>query len=302
MRAEDCLREGNLAETLAELQNSIRQDPSNVKYRIFLFQLLAVMGQWERSLTQLNVAGEMDAGTLAMVQAYREAIQCEVLRSAVFEGKRSPLVFGEPEHWIALLLEAARLTALGEPEKAESLRGEAFDLAPASAGKLMTGEGESAVEHPFQWIADADSRLGPMLEALVNGRYYWIPIHRIRRIDLEAPADLRDIVWTPVHFVWSNGGETVGMIPTRYAGTENSKDDLLRLARKTDWIDRAGTECGIGQRMLVTDTGEFSLMEVRQIHLQPDGTAPRAGSDPGQAEREQIPTVQTPQAKEPGSG
>jgi type VI secretion system protein ImpE len=283
MRAEDCLREGNLAEALSELQNSIRRDPSNVKLRIFLFQLLAVMGQWDRSLTQLNVSGEMDAGTLAMVQAYREAIQCEVLRSAVFEGKRSPLVFGEPEHWIALLLEAARLTALGEAEKSEALRSEAFDVAPATAGTLMTGQGESAAEHPFEWIADSDSRLGPMLEAIVNGRYYWIPFHRIQRVDLEAPVDLRDIVWTPVHFVWSNGGETVGMIPTRYAGTEDSNDDLLRLARKTDWVDRAGTECGIGQRMLVTDTGEFPLMEVRQIRFQPDGRDLPAELDSGPA-------------------
>ena len=29
--------------------------------RIFLFQLLAVQGQWERSLNQLNVAAELDA-------------------------------------------------------------------------------------------------------------------------------------------------------------------------------------------------------------------------------------------------
>ena len=34
----------------------------------------------------------------------------------------------------------------------------------------------------FEWIADADDRLGPVLEAIVNGRYYWVPFERVRRI------------------------------------------------------------------------------------------------------------------------
>jgi type VI secretion system protein ImpE len=278
MRAEEYLREGKLSEALVELQNSIRQDPANVKLRIFLFQLLSVMGQWDRALTQLNVSGEMDAGTLAMVQTYREAIQCEALRNAVFAGRRSPLVFGEPERWIALLLEAARLTALGEPGKADALRGEAFEAAPTTSGRLVTGSGDTAVEHAFQWIADADPRLGPMLEAIVNGRYYWIPFHRVRRIDLEAPADLRDIVWTPVHFLWSNGGETVGLIPTRYPGSEKVADDHLKLARRTEWSEQAETVCGTGQRMFATDSGEFSILETRQILL--DTVEETAGGQP----------------------
>ena len=119
-----------------------------------------------------------------------------------------------------------------------------------------------------------------MLEAVVNGRYYWIPFHRIQRIDLDPPVDLRDVVWMPAHFTWSNGGETVGMIPTRYAGTESATDDALRLARKTEWIEDSGTVRGVGQRMFATDGGEFSLMEIRQIRLA--GSAHAA--DEGQAE------------------
>lgn len=279
MRAEEYLRQGNLSEALSELQNSIRQDPANVKYRIFLFQLLAVMGQWDRALTQLNVAGEMDASTLAMVQTYREAIQCEVLRKSVFAGQRSPLVFGEPEHWIALLVESARLSALGEVAQAESLRDEAFEAAPTSQGTLTTGSKESAEHHSFQWIADADPRLGPMLEAIVNGRYYWIPFHRIHRMELDPPADLRDVVWMPAHFVWSNGGETVGLIPTRYPGTETLEDDLLRLARKTEWNEQGETVAGVGQRMLATDVAEFSLMEIRQVVLEHPQAKPEPDPD-----------------------
>ncbi|HEC16789.1 MAG TPA: virulence protein SciE type [Sedimenticola sp.] len=276
MLAEHSLHQGNLEESLALLQDQIRKEPSNAKHRIFLFQLLAVLGQWERALTQLNVVADLDAGALAMVQAYREAIRCEVLRSEVFAGARSPLVFGKPAQWIALLTEALRLTAQGEHAQSQKLRDQAFELAPATSGVI---DGAS-----FTWIADADMRMGPVLEAIVAGRYYWIPFQRIRTIRIEEPADLRDIVWMPAHFTWANGGETVGMIPTRYPGSENSDDNLIRSARKTDWIEQgSGLYIGTGQRMLATDTGEFPLMDVRAIDLNSqaeptDDADPEAGA------------------------
>ncbi len=260
MSADELLREGKLQEALAALQDQIRADPSDAKLRIFLFQLLAVEGNWERALTQLNVAAELDPAALAMAQMYREAIRCELLRSEVFAGKRTPMVFGEPSEWIGLLIEALRLTASTDHEAAAKLRSQAFDAAPATSGKI---DGQA-----FQWIADGDSRLGPVIEAIVNGRYYWIPIENIQQIDLEEPTDLRDVVWTPVHFTWTNGGEIVGVIPTRYAGSESNEDDLVRLARKTLWSEAAGDAyLGLGQRMLVTDVGEFSLMDVRKIEF-----------------------------------
>ncbi len=47
------------------------------------------MGQWDRALTQLDVAADLDAGALAMAQMYREAIRCERLRAEVFDGRKS---------------------------------------------------------------------------------------------------------------------------------------------------------------------------------------------------------------------
>jgi len=61
MPVDQSLREGKLDDSLAELQEKVRKDPSNTKHRIFLFQLLAILGQWERAMTQLKVLGEMDA-------------------------------------------------------------------------------------------------------------------------------------------------------------------------------------------------------------------------------------------------
>lgn len=281
MLAEQSLREGNLQEALAQLQDQVRKAPSDARLRVFLFQLLAVLGDWNRSLNQLNVAGELDDATLAMVQTYREAIRCEVLRGRVFAGERSPVVFGEPEAWIARLIEAVRVGAEGRQAEAQALRDEAFEAAPASGGTILTAaaereDAEAAGRDPdvpppgaaFEWIADADGRLGPILEAVVNGRYYWIPFDRIKTVHFDAPADLRDLVWTAAHFTWANGGEAVGLVPTRYPGSEASEDGAIRLARRTEWVEvAADLHHGLGQRMLATDLGEHPLLEVRRIAI-----------------------------------
>jgi type VI secretion system protein ImpE len=262
--AERAVREGDLAAALTSLQAQVRKDASNAALRVFLFQLLAVQGDWDRALAQLNIAADLDAATLAMAQMYREAIHCERLRAEVFAGRKSPVVFGEPEEWLALLIESLLSGAASGAAPAQALRARAFEAAPASSGAIDGA--------PFEWIADGDMRLGPVCEAIINGRYYWLPFARLSRIDLEPPADLRDVVWMPAHFQFVNGGETVGVIPTRYPGSERSGDSRIVLARKTVWAEEApDVFSGLGQRVLTTDSGEYPLMDIRSIRLGNEG-------------------------------
>jgi type VI secretion system protein ImpE len=266
MDAQQLISEGQLGAALGALQDSVRKDASNPKYRTFLFQLLCVLGQWNRALTQLNVAAELDAGALPMAQTYREAIQCEALRAEIFAGKRAPLVFGEPQPWLVLLLEALKLDAGADFDNAANARAQAFDDAPASSGSI---NGQR-----FAWLADADQRLGPVIEAIINGRYFWVPIQRISRIEIEAPADLRDAVWMPANFTWANGASTVGLIPTRYNDTVSCTDDALLASRRTEWVEHGALSGhGLGQRMLATDAGEYALMDVRLIEIDPPASA-----------------------------
>jgi type VI secretion system protein ImpE len=258
--AEQAVRAGDTQAALRLLQEQIRAQPARSDLRVFLFQLLSVMGQWERALTQLNVAADLDAKTLAMAQMYREAIRCELLRAEVFAGKKSPMIFGEPEEWLALLIESTLVQGQSRVADAQSLRARAFEAAPATSGSI---DGQ-----PFEWIADADMRLGPVCEAVVNGKYYWVPFARLARIDIEAPVDLRDVVWMPAHFQFANGGESVGVIPTRYPGSEHSDEAHLCLSRKTVWREDAPEVfSGVGQRVLTTDAGDHPIMDVRSILL-----------------------------------
>ena len=269
--AEEAVRNGDPDAALKTLQEQVRHNPSDAKLRVFLFQLLCVLGQRERALTQLNVAAELDPGTLAMAQMYREALQCESLRAEVFGGKKSPLIFGEPPEWMALLIESLLVRGTERSHESASLRARAFEDAPPTPGTI---DGQ-----PFEWIADADMRLGPVCEAVINGRYYWVPFDRLSRIDLEAPTDLRDVVWMPAHFQFSNGGESVGLIPTRYPGSESSGDAQVRLARKTVWQEEAPEVfTGLGQRVLATDAGEHAIMDVRTIELGAAGASDESAS------------------------
>jgi type VI secretion system protein ImpE len=271
MQAETFLQTGELDKALAALSDDIRKKPSKVELRIFLFQLLSVMGQWERAITQLNVAAEMDSDALIMATVYRSALNCEVLRANVFRGERTPLMFGEPQEWMGWLTQVPGLMAEGKHNAAADLRDKAFEAAPAVSGQV---DGQ-----PFDWIADADGRLGPILEAIVDGKYYWIPFERIQSIRIEKPINLRDVIWASATFTWANEGQSVGLIPGRYPGSESHEDSGFRMGRKTDWID-AGEDLfvGVGQRMLATDQGEYPLLEIREIVLD-HNSSPNAEED-----------------------
>jgi type VI secretion system protein ImpE len=272
MSAREALRDGDLDRALGILQNEVRASPDDPRHRIFLFQLLSVLGQWDRALTQLGVIRDLDAGSVPMTRTYQEVIRCEILRRGVFEGERSPMILGDPEPWMAQLVEALRISKQGDAAASRKLRDQALEEAPTSGGKLavagdpQVGSGES--EASFAWIADADTRLGPLLEVILNGKYYWVPFQRIARIDIDAPSDLCDIVWLPVRLLWTNGGQAIGMIPTRYPGSEDNSNGQIRLSRLTEWRE-SGEDVyeGIGQRILATDQGEYPILNVRRIEL-----------------------------------
>lgn len=254
---QELIQQGKLAEALAALQTQVRKDAANPKLRIFLFQLLCVLGQWPRALTQLNVVAELDPAALPMVQTYREAIQCEGLRTEIFAGKRMPLIFGEPAPWIAQLLDALQFDG-SDPDRAAVIRAAAMETAPASSGRI---DGVA-----FTWITDADLRIGPVIEAIVNGKYFWIPIYRIRKIEMDPPSDLRDAVWTAATFTWTNGATTVGLIPTRYSDTTAGGNDAMMLARRTEWPEAgAFAGRGLGQRVLAIDSADYALLDIREI-------------------------------------
>jgi hypothetical protein len=128
-----------------------------------------------------------------------------------------------------------------------------------------------------------------VLEACVNGRYYWVPFSRLAKVSFDPPEDLRDCVWMPAQLTFANGGETVALVPTRYPGSQDSEDGLILLARKTEWKE-AGAErwFGLGQRVLTTDTGDHDLMSHPQHRTRRPPGDGRRRRHPGRRRREDI--------------
>lgn len=260
MTAKDLIREGRLAEALAELQKAIRAQPGDAGLRVFLFQLCCLTGNLERAHTQLQVAAGFSEESEMLARVFLPLMECELLRRRVFAGATQPLVFGEPGVWVGSFLQAMVQHTQGNLEAAAKLREQAMSEFKPVAGSI---NGER-----FEWFADTDSRLGPMIEAMIFGKYYWVPVDRIRKITMEAPVDLRDLVWMPATLMLANGGQLAGHLPVRYPGSESSEDPAVVLARKTDYTQPlAGTYIGHGQRCWMTDKSDYALLETRTIEF-----------------------------------
>jgi type VI secretion system protein ImpE len=249
---EDHIKSGHLAAALDALQNKIRANGADAQLRLSLVQILCVMGNWDRAKIQLQTLdslGDEYKGWTGMV--------AQALLADVFAGRTTPLVLGEPAPWMAQLIQALNPADAALQAK---LRAEAFEAAPATPA-LVNG-----TEVP--WIADADSRLGPVLEAMMEGKYYGIPFERIRRLSIAPATDLRHMVWIPAQATWITGGESSILIPCRYVGTEAASDDRLRLSRRTEWEELAeGQYRGVGQRMFTAGETDISLLDLRTLEF-----------------------------------
>ena len=245
-----------VAELLAGALAAVKSAPADVSARMKLFRVFCLTGQWDRAVIQLDTASGMDAELAMTSLVYKQAIACERFRAEVFAGSRTPVVVGQPQPWLGGMIEALK----AGPPRARALREQAMAAAQACPGHLNGAA--------FEWLADEDPRLGPVCEAFIDGKYYWLPFDRIAALDIEPPDDLIDLVWTRADLVLGNGGSKAVLVPTRYPGSESSDDDSIRTGRRTEWIGSDATGFrGLGQREWVTDAGETALMDVRHLVL-----------------------------------
>src|SRR5208282_4720786 len=141
----------------------------------------------------------------------REAIQAlgEELRSNPLDVKRRTFLFelllfaGEfdrAEKQLEILAGANPGAAMGlllyrSALHAERTRQAMFANHELPASKHEAIHGGECNGTAFAEFSDADPRIGPNLEVFIAGSYTWIPIHYLRRLEIEPPANLRDLVW-----------------------------------------------------------------------------------------------------------
>ena len=273
MDLSEALKGGRLSEALAAAKDAVRKAPSDAKHRSVLFQLYCIQGNWEGAQTQLKLVNEFDVEATIWVGNCEKVLACEASRQAVFAGKAAPTLFGKPPEWVGSTIEALRLGVDGNWPAAAASQAHALETAPATAANI---NGQDVA-----WVADGDSRLGPLLEAFVDGKYYWIPFEHIRGVTMSTRTHMMDSIWAPVEFRWLNEGMAKGYVPMRYPGSETSTDPQIQLGRKTEWSEQAENFfCGLGHRVLVTDAAEFDLAEVKSIQFaHPPAPAAATGTE-----------------------
>jgi type VI secretion system protein ImpE len=265
MTAELLISQGRVGDAMTELQNALRANPSDSTRRAFYAHLLIVQGEWAKAEKQLDTLASIDPGKAVEVQIARHAIRCEVARQEVFSMGREPFILGEPPAWMARLIAANKALVAGNYQQAAELRDSAFEEAPANPGRV----GDTA----FNWLADADERLGPVLEAFVQGQYYWAPMDRVVAIDIAKPKHIQDVVWITATLTMTNQGNVAALLPVRYPGAPGP-DDAHRLSRATSFETlgagpdgQGGVSVGHGQRLLLTDGGELPILETRRVEF-----------------------------------
>jgi type VI secretion system protein ImpE len=246
----------DVAEARRLLVETVRTRPDDQRARMALFQLLCIEGAWDKARLQLRALGDLSPEARMLAAAYGQAIEGEDVRAAAFEmGEPAPLLI-DAAPWAVDLV--AALAAEGAD--AAALRAAALEACPDTPGEV---DGR-----PFDLLFDGDDRFGPLLEAIVAGRWGMVPFAALEEISTQGPVDLRDMVWLPAELRFRDGPALAAMLPVRYPGTEREADADLRLARRTEWREEAGVSRGLGQRIWTTSDGdEVPILDFRRIRF-----------------------------------
>ena len=122
----------------------------------------------------------------------------------------------------------------------------------------------------FAEFSDADPRIGANLEVFIAGSYTWIPVHYLRRLEIEPPTNLHDLVWararvdTSADFRLQELGEV--LLPVLCPLSPRHHDEAVQLGRESAWeADDDFGEIPYGAKMMVVDGVEMPLLDIRSV-------------------------------------
>lgn len=232
MTPTELFQAGRLEETIGALSAEMKSNPTDVRRRTFLFELLCFSGDYDRAEKQLALLADLNKDAALGTLLYRGAINAEKTRTEMFQQERFPLQSTSPRP-VRGTLNGKLFSKLEDPDPRLGARLEVF-----AAGDYM-------------WIAFADIAL---LEL--------DPPKRLRDL-LWSPARLK----TGPSFRDRDLGEV--LVPTLAPLSGQHPDDAVRLGRTSEWCaDENGREAPYGAKMLLVDGEEFPLLEVRRLEIE----------------------------------
>ncbi len=263
MTADELFKAGRLGDAIEAQNAEVKQRPADLDARFLLFVLLCFAGELERAERQLDVLGNQDEKIKLGSVLYRSLLAAELERRAVFEKSAKPVLPPDSPANLELRLSALERLRAGDEEAASKRIDEAVEATTALSGRL-NGE-------PYEALRDLDDLLGTVLELFAGGRYLWMPLEKIRSLELSEPSTAIDTLWVPAQLLDANGEEARVHLPALYPGSYSDADDGVRLGRSTQWRERGELYIGSGQRILVTaggdETSEHPLLSVRTLQV-----------------------------------
>lgn len=240
MNPQELYRAGHLTDAIKALSAELRENPTDVRRRTFLFEMLCFAGEYERADKQLEVLAQAGPQSEMGVLLYRSALYAERQRQDVFERGEFP------------------------SEQAE-------DDSPDRGG---TANGKS-----FSYFSDADPRTGAKLEMFAAGNYLLLPIEHVASIEIPPPQKLRDLIWTPaaVRTTPAFKGTELGevLLPVLAPFSWRHPEEAVKLGRMTVWEKPEVSKYQIpfGQKMWLVDDEEIPFLELRALEFNPASVA-----------------------------
>lgn len=245
----------SLLTVIKEIENQIKLNPTEFGERWLLFQLLCLIGEWQRALKQLQLCAQMRSEFEQQAHLYRGLIACELFRQECFTGHKRPAFIQTQPSWLNLLLDAIPLDLSGDKLQADEIRLQALSSIADIAGLLNS-------DKSFLWISDSDTWLGPTIELVIGGIYTWLPFEQIHSITSKPPTNILELLWKPAHLVLKDGSEYHTFLMAR-CNELDSTDDALLLCQKTIWKEFGQSSVrAYGQKTWQTDQGEIGILEM----------------------------------------
>ncbi|XTZ40165.1 type VI secretion system accessory protein TagJ [Salmonella enterica] len=249
----------SLQESLAAIESRIRTQPGDADLRAAFAQLLCLDGNWPRALAQLKSWAALKPQAQPTVTLLEQAINGEKQRAEVLAGRARPVTPEQEWPWLVEMI-----AALDPTTDTDAHRNSALEMAAANPGQLTTQSGETIT---FDWLMDGDCRFGPVCEAIVNGRYFWLPFSAIAAMQFQPPASVTDLVWRHTLVRLQDGSEQVCQIPARYPLAIEA-EDRFKLCRVTEWqevAEGAPHYFGLGQKIWLNNSSEYSLLDLATV-------------------------------------
>ncbi len=276
MNASEFLKAGDLTHAIERAQQDVRSRPLDPQSRMVLFELLCFAGQWDRAALQLDSLGHSSADPAAGDTALcRELLGAQVQRERFLSDGKPPRFFIDPPSTVTTALDTwARI-------RAGDLADAVHRLEEAQAGQVpLRGRLD---DDRFEDFRDSDDALAGVLEAFDRGVYYWIPWEDIQFLDVSPPRSVRDLIWAPARIALVQGVLGQIYLPCLYPGSAARTDDLIRLGRKTDWVDAGcGLSRGVGLKTFLVDDAFRTIFELRDLHF--DAPAASSSADTASAQ------------------